>query len=126
MARILIVDEKKSLCRLYRMELAEEGHDVVVAYDGESGIRMAREARPDLVVIETEAHGDNDGVECVSSIQREHKATPIVINTVCSPARGSHLVSGVDAYVLKSADLTPLKSAIHRALTKRQKNPTST
>ncbi len=126
MARILIVDEEKNLCHLYRMELAEEGHDVVVAYDGESGVQMAREIRPDLVVIETEAHRENDGVECLSNIQREHTSTAIIVNTTCSPRLGDPWGSAVDACVLKSPDLKPLKSAIHKALEKRQGGPTYT
>lgn len=120
MAKILIVDEEKNLCRLYRMELAEEGHDVAIACDGESGVRMAREIRPDLVVIETEAHRENDGVECLSNIQREHTSTAIVVNTTCSSRLGNPWGSAVDACVLKSADLKSLKRAIHKALEKRQ------
>ncbi|GAB4247312.1 response regulator [Deferrisoma sp.] len=50
MAKILLVDDEEEVRRVLGELLTRAGHEVVVAADGEEGLRAFREHRPDLVV----------------------------------------------------------------------------
>lgn len=50
--RILLVEDDPALATLYKLRLELEGHDVVVASDGEEAARQAASVRPDLLVVD--------------------------------------------------------------------------
>jgi DNA-binding response OmpR family regulator len=52
MARILVVDDEPNIVEVVRAYLAREGHDVLVATDGEAALELGRSAQPDLVVLD--------------------------------------------------------------------------
>ena len=49
---VLIVEDDMHTTELVRMYLARDGHKVLTAADGLEGLRVAGEARPDLVVLD--------------------------------------------------------------------------
>ena len=50
MSRILIIDDEKELVMLLADELKAVGHEGLSAYDGETGIKLARK-QPDLIIL---------------------------------------------------------------------------
>lgn len=46
--KVLIVDDNTDIADMIKTLLSLEGHDVRVAYDGESGIEIAKEYHPDV------------------------------------------------------------------------------
>jgi len=48
--RILIVDDEPAIVELLALLFEEEGYEVLRAYDGEQGLRVAKGERPDLVI----------------------------------------------------------------------------
>lgn len=52
MATILLVEDNADNRDIYRTVLEHFGYDVVEAHDGEVGIRLARERRPDLILMD--------------------------------------------------------------------------
>jgi two-component system, OmpR family, alkaline phosphatase synthesis response regulator PhoP len=52
MARVLVIDDEPDVLLLCRINLSHAGHQVLEALDGEGGLRMAREERPDVVVLD--------------------------------------------------------------------------
>ncbi len=52
MAKILIIEDQKELCRLYWFALTQAGHDIRLAYTGEDGVDQAMADRPDLVILD--------------------------------------------------------------------------
>lgn len=50
--RILVADDDPSMLRLLRIGLVREGHDVLLASDGETALRRMRDDAPDLVLLE--------------------------------------------------------------------------
>jgi DNA-binding response OmpR family regulator len=50
--RVLVVDDESTLAELLSMALRYEGWEVRSAPDGQSGVRLAREFRPDAVVLD--------------------------------------------------------------------------
>ncbi len=51
-ARILVVDDNRSIVRLIEALLQKEGFTVLTAFDGLVGLRKAQEERPDLVILD--------------------------------------------------------------------------
>jgi CheY-like chemotaxis protein len=49
---ILVVDDSESICTGIASLLNLEGYDTLVAYDGEEGVRKARQHRPDAILLD--------------------------------------------------------------------------
>ena len=118
MAKILLVEDEKALCMLYQSELGAEGHEVIVAHDGKTAVEMVAQARPDLVIMDISLPEKMDGIESMSRILSRDKSIPVIINTGYSQYRDNFMSWAAEAYVVKSADLTPLKKAVREALGK--------
>lgn len=120
MAKILVVEDEENLCLLFEQELAEEGHEVVIAHDGKTAIRLAQEEKPDLVIMDINLPEKMNGLESMSRILGENKDMPVIINTGYSQYRDNFMSWAAEAYVLKSGDLTPLKNTIREVLEKKR------
>lgn len=121
MATILLVEDEENIRLLYQQELEQDGHQILCAEDGKTAIDMAREHQPDLVIMDINLPEKMDGIESMSRILAENKDIPVIINTGYSEYQDNFMSWAAEAYVLKSADLTPLKEAIGNALGKRDK-----
>ena len=76
---VLIVEDDPHVVELVRLYLDQDGHRVITAGDGLEGLRLAREARPDLIVLDLMLPA-LDGLE-VCRMVREESAVPIIILT---------------------------------------------
>ena len=61
-AKILVVDDERSLVDLVRSYLEAEGFAVLAAYDGVSAVERTRQEHPDLVILDLMLPGI-DGIE---------------------------------------------------------------
>ena len=52
MARILVIEDEPDIQQILDYNLREKGHKVFIAGKGEEGLRLAREKRPDLVLLD--------------------------------------------------------------------------
>ncbi len=52
MAKILVIDDERSIVELLGLRLTELGHDVVTARDGSSGPMIASREKPDLIILD--------------------------------------------------------------------------
>lgn len=50
--KILIVDDEADMLSLLETRLAAAGYSIITARDGKEGLRMAREERPDLAILD--------------------------------------------------------------------------
>ena len=87
--RVVIVEDEALFRELLRRTLsAEPGLEVVgVAEDGETAIRLAGEAKPDVVLMDIELPGELDGIEAALRIKEERPQTGIVILSAHSDRR---------------------------------------
>ena len=118
MTKILIVDDEKNLRTLYDTELAEAGYKVILASDGNEALRLLESEKPDLVVLDIRMPGP-DGLETMGRMLSRNNRLPIILNTAYSSYKESFLSWSADAYVVKSADLTELKTKIREVLLAR-------
>lgn len=113
----VVVVEDEALIRLDLVEmLAEAGYDVVgQAGDGETGIRLVRELRPDVVLMDI-TMPVLDGVSAAEALA-EDTIAPIVMLTAFSQSDlvDRALAAGVQGYVVKPFTLAELRPAIEIA-----------
>jgi DNA-binding NarL/FixJ family response regulator len=87
--RLLVVDDealfRELMCRTLS---AEPGLEVVaVAGDGETAVRLAKQEKPDVVIMDVELPGKIDGIEAALQIKKERPQTGIVILSAHSERR---------------------------------------
>ena len=99
--RVLVVDDDLTVRDVVRRYLERDGHTVTVAGDGETALRLAAGAEPDLVVLDLMLPGI-DGLEVCRRLQ-EHSAVPVVMLTALGEEsdRIAGLQLGADDYVTK-------------------------
>lgn len=52
MSKILIVEDDRTLCKLYQDRLQKEGFETQVAYDGQEGLSRIKTFVPDLILLD--------------------------------------------------------------------------
>ena len=92
--KILVVDDSRPTVTLISGVLKREGYDVQVAYDGKEGLQMARELKPDLLILDIMMPGMNGYDVCYRLKQDPDTANVAVLMLT---AKG-----GVDENVNKS------------------------
>jgi len=101
---ILLVDDSRFLRTANERALAKAGYNVITAADGEEGLRLASERRPDLVILDLMLP-KLSGVELLRALRKDPATaeTPIMILSSLPQRNESKLVSeGATAYFEKS------------------------
>ena len=114
--RVLIADDNASVRDGLREALAAEGDFSLVgaAADGAEALRMIRETRPDLVVL------DNDmprltGIEVLRTIHTSLPDTRVVMFTLDDTVREEALAAGAASFLTKDTPLGSLLAELRRA-----------
>ncbi len=117
---VLIVEDDANTANLVGLYLKRDGHKVAHAPDGVTGLKLAREARPDLVVLDLMLPR-LDGMEITRAL-REESSVPIVMLTarVDETDRLEGLDLGADDYVTKPFSPRELAARV-RAVLRRTK-----
>jgi DNA-binding response OmpR family regulator len=120
MPRILIVEDEAEIAGYLRRGLTLEGFTVDIAADGETGLSIARENPPDLVVLDLMLPG-LDGLEVARRL-RAASNVPIIILTArdAVPDRVAGLESGADDYLVKPFAFEELLARIRVQLRRQQ------
>jgi two-component system, OmpR family, alkaline phosphatase synthesis response regulator PhoP len=117
--RILVVDDEASIRLICRVNLDASGFEVLEAEDGETALSMARNERPDLILLDVMLPGI-DGWEVAEELSElsETREIPIVFITARSAAPDelrSHAVGGV-GYITKPFDPSHLSETVTRVV----------
>lgn len=118
---ILIVEDDKSLREGLAMNLRMAGYEVVTASDGESGMKMAFDVRPDLVVLDVMLPGWS-GLDILEELRKRRENVPVLILSArgSTPQKVEGLKSGADDYMTKPFDLPELIARVE-AMLRRQR-----
>jgi DNA-binding response OmpR family regulator len=115
MAKILIVDDEEHIRFLYSEELSEAGYEVITADSGLGLIEKIESEKPDLVVLDIKMV-DYNGLDLLQDIRNKFYDMPVVLCTAYDTFKEDMKSIAADFYVIKSFDLTELKSKIAMAL----------
>lgn len=113
--KILYIEDNPANRLLVRQVLEVNGYTVVEAADGLSGIQMARDEQPDLILMDINIPG-LDGFEAATRIKSmpELSDIPIVALTakVMAGDRERTLTAGCDGYIAKPIDVDTLPKQV--------------
>ncbi len=125
MTKLLLVEDDQTLLDTLAYNLTNEGYDVVKARDGVAALDLAREQKPDLILLDIMLPG-LDGLTVCRTLRRETRA-PIVLLTARSGEvdRIIGLDSGADDYIVKPFSLGELYARL-RAVLRRGRSETAT
>ena len=110
--KVLMIDDDENICRLVKLNLEKEGFQVLVAYDGESGLDLVSRENPDLILLDIMMPG-MDGVEVLRQIRKD-RTTPVVMLTAKADTfdKVLGLELGADDYITKPFDTKELTARI--------------
>jgi two-component system KDP operon response regulator KdpE len=115
-ARILVVDDDRSLLRALRIGLSARGYEVVEARTGADGVAQVSLADPDVVVLDL-GLPDVDGVEVCRRIRQWSQVPVIVLSAAATEERKVvALDAGADDYVTKPFGMAELEARLRVAL----------
>jgi two-component system, OmpR family, response regulator len=115
--RVLVVDDEPTLSELLGMALRYEGWEVRTAADGSSAVRVARDFRPDAVVLDVMLP-DFDGFEVLRRMRGETPEVPVLFLTAKDSVedRVAGLTAGGDDYVTKPFSIEELVARLRGLL----------
>src|SRR6188768_64880 len=123
MARILIVEDERDLHELLDYNLRQVGHDVTVATNGREGLRIARENKPELVLLDLMLP-DIAGTEVCRQLKEAQDTRGIAV--IMLTARGEEIDRvvgfelGADDYVVKPFSVRELLLRVTAILRRSQ------
>lgn len=111
--RILVIEDDEDIAKLLRIHLSDQGYDVDLADDGESGVKKLSNEHYDLVVLDLKLP-DIDGLEVCRRIRNQPRYSPVLILTSKSSVvdRVVGLEMGADDYVTKPFSIQELLARV--------------
>jgi CheY-like chemotaxis protein len=118
-ARILITEDNESNAMMLSDFLSSRGYEVAIARSGLESLRLIRELKPDLVLMDVQMPG-MDGLEVMRRIRSQEGLARIPIIAITALAmpgdRERCLSAGADGYLTKPLELAELARFIGRCL----------
>jgi len=117
MSLVLIVEDNEKNMKLARDILQAKGYETVEAVTGEEGVKLAKEKKPDLVLMDIQLPGIN-GIEAFKQLRADAKTAriPVIALTasVTPTDRSQITAAGFDAFVSKPICLKEFVATVKR------------
>lgn len=118
MKKILIIEDHADICRLIRMTLKLDNYDISEAPNGDTGLAMALELEPDLVLLNVMVPGVLNGLHVCSALKG--RPVPPKVILLSAPGRSEDLHAGVrsgaEAHLVMPFDPLQLIECVGREL----------
>ena len=117
--RILLVEDHEDNRNIYRTILEHYGYRVTIAMDGQSGLRLAREEQPDLILMDLSIPVV-DGWEATRLLKQDSATRPIPVIALSAHAldedRARAKEAGCDGYLAKPVEPKKVLAEVARFL----------
>jgi DNA-binding response OmpR family regulator len=119
---ILVIDDDEDIVKTIKGNLELDGYTVICAYNGRSGIDLARESRPDLILLDLNLP-DIDGIKACQFMRREFDF-PIIMITARDGLSDMvlGLECGADDYIIKPFNALELSARIKAVLKRLERS----
>ena len=121
MAKVLVVEDNPANLKLATFLLQSVGHAVITARDAESGLALARDEQPDLVLMDIQLPG-MDGLEATALLKSEDatRDIPVIALTALAMKGDEERIraAGCDGYIAKPLAYREFLATIAARLTK--------
>jgi DNA-binding response OmpR family regulator len=114
---ILVIEDDPSIRKGLELNLAVEGYQLLTAADGSEGLKLWRERRPDLVLLDI-ALPRIGGFSVLRALRKVDRETPVLILSAAGQeaSKVEGLSLGADDYITKPFGLAELLARVHAAL----------
>jgi len=111
--KVLIVDDEKAIVDILEFNLKKEEFETCKAYDGLTGLKLAREENPDLMLLDVMLPG-MDGFEVCRTLRSEGCSLPIIMITAREEETDKvfGLENGADDYITKPFSMRELLARV--------------
>ncbi|WP_019121952.1 response regulator transcription factor [Brevibacillus massiliensis] len=126
MTKILVVDDEPSIAKLLQFNLEKAGYQVLIALDGKQGLEMARQEKPDFIVLDLMLP-KMDGMDVCKTLRQERVNTPILMLTAKDDELDKvlGLELGADDYLTKPFSPREVVARVKAILRRTQVNSES-
>jgi len=118
---VLVVEDNDKNRKLVRDVLKHKGYEVIEAETGEDGVRLAKERKPRLILMDIQLPGI-DGIEALRQIRADEttRGTPIIAVTASALDRDRQkiMAAGFDGYQSKPLNVREFIGAVEAILAK--------
>ena len=112
---VLVVEDNDKNRKLVRDVLTHKGYEVIEAETGEDGVRLAKERKPRLILMDIQLPGI-DGIEALRQIRADEttRGTPIIAVTASALDRDRQkiMAAGFDGYQSKPLNVKGFMAAV--------------
>ena len=110
---VLIVEDEKNIVDILSFNLKREGYDTLEAYDGQTGLQLALERNPDLVLLDLMLPKMN-GFDVCKAIRAQNRSAPIIMLTAREEETDKvlGLELGADDYITKPFSMRELLARV--------------
>lgn len=126
MSRVLVIDDEAVIGDVLRYAFRANGHQTVFADDGDAGLEVAREQRPDAIVLDLIMPRRN-GYDVLDDLRHDAamQDVPVLILTAVTLSRDLNrcLAFGADRVMTKPFDPRDVADAIDELLTSTAEGP---
>ena len=110
MPKVILIDDDEMLLEMYRVKFTQKGCEMITALDGEQGLALIKEQKPDLIILDI-LMPKVDGITVLKQLRQEAPeiaSIPVVVlsNFDAPDTKKEALELGAKDYVLKS-NFTP-------------------
>ena len=127
MSKILIVEDEEAIVEILKFNLQKEGYETLEALDGETGLTLAREQDPDLILLEVMLPKMN-GFEICGALRADGRAVPILMLTAREEESDKvlGLETGADDYITKPFSMRELLARVKANIRRRNLDASAT
>jgi type IV pilus assembly protein PilB len=126
--RVLVVEDSTTIASVVKYFLELEGFEVLVAKNGNSGLKAAKRDLPDVIVTDYDMPG-MDGITMVKALRAEASTREIAVLMLTSEQsverEAQALEAGVDDYILKPVEPRRLAARVRSVLARSQRRHTA-
>jgi two-component system response regulator HydG len=121
MATILVVDDEPKITHLLDEELRDDGHEVVVANDGDEAVRLIAAKRIDVVITDLRL-GRTDGLEVLRRAKKADPSVVVLLMTAYATVQTAvaAMKEGAADYLEKPLNFDKLRLVLERSLESRK------
>ena len=120
MTRVLIVEDQADIRKLIRMTLEFEPYQIFEAPDGVTGLRMASEIQPEVMLLDVMMPGELDGLQVCRAVRADPRlwGMRVLLLSARGQARDRQAgeQAGADEYLIKPFSPLQLIETIERLL----------